>query len=398
MTPRIPLHAPHAAPAVLVSQSATGGMGVLGALAAVGCAAAALVLFVGPAPQPVTRMPAAPVAAVSSASPTAADPLPPRPGQPLPTATELPAAAGVPIGAPVPGWRLALDDAASAVPNLEPLPVDPAVEAAMARLRVAATGDAGSRRPGVIALAALDHAFDQVGDPYVWGATGPDTFDCSGLMLWSYGAAGVTLPRVSRDQYAAGGEPVAVDDLLPGDLVFFATASWDPGVVHHVGMYAGSGLMVAAPRPGLTVRVEPMSAQGYVGAVRPVPARGPAKEADTDTERPGHRTKPTTETGAGAAATPPPPSATSSPSSTSSSSSSSSSADPTTAPSPTPSAPESSPAPDPVPSSANPEPDPTATSVPTGVEVNPQPTIVATLSPVLLRIGVLPTVPTRGTR
>ena len=295
----------------------------------------------------------------------------------------------------MPGWRLALDDAASAVPNLEPLPVDPAVEAAMARLRVAAAGDAGSRRPGVLALSALDHAFDQVGDPYVWGATGPDTFDCSGLMQWSYGAAGVTLPRVSRDQYAGGGEPVAVDDLLPGDLVFFATASWDPGVVHHVGMYAGSGLMVAAPRPGLNVRVEPMSAQGYVGAVRPVPARGPAKEADAGPERPGHRTKPSTEAGSGPAATTPSPSTTSSPSSTSSSSSS---AEPSTAPTPTPSDPAASPAPDPVPSSATPEPDPTVTSPPTDVEVTPQPTVVVTLSPVPLRNGVLPTVPTRGTR
>ena len=188
---RIPMHAPPAAPAVLVADSATGGVGVLAALAALGCAAAAGVLLTGPATPPMTRIPATPVAAVSSASPTVPDPLPPRPGQPLPTARALPAAAGVPVGAPVPGWRLALDDAASAVPDLAPLPVDPAVEQAMARLRVAAAGAADSRRPGVAALTALDHAFDQVGDPYVWGATGPDTFDCSGLMLWSYRAAGV---------------------------------------------------------------------------------------------------------------------------------------------------------------------------------------------------------------
>ena len=379
-----------------MADSATGGVGVLAALAALGCAAAAGVLLTGPATPPTTRIPATPVAAVSSASPTVPDPLPPRPGQPLPTARALPAAAGVPVGAPVPGWRLALDDAASAVPNLAPLPVDPAVEEAMARLRVAAAGAAGSRRPGVAALTALDHAFDQVGDPYVWGATGPDTFDCSGLMLWSYRAAGVTLPRVSRDQFATGGEPVAVDDLLPGDLVFFATASWDPGVVHHVGMYAGSGLMVAAPRPGLTVRVEPMSAQGYVGAVRPVPARGAGDEggrrhraarppataehrgrlrscrdhavavrdvvarffvvlvvlvvrAVNDAEPRAVRLPVVARARSGAVL-------------------------------------------------VDPEPDPPATPLPTEIQATPQPTIVATLTPVVVRISVLPTVPTRGTR
>jgi hypothetical protein len=139
-------------------------------------------------------------------------------------------------------------------------------------------------------VVALGAALDQVGDPYVWGATGPDAFDCSGLTSWSYARAGVVIPRVSRDQYAFGGAPVDVAELLPGDLVFFATAEWDPGVVHHVGMYVGEGLMVAAPRTGLTVRVEPVPAAHYVGAVRPVPARGPAAADDADgdrTPRPG---------------------------------------------------------------------------------------------------------------
>ena len=184
---RIPMHAPPAAPAVLVAESATGGVGVLAALAALGCAAAAGVLLTGPATPPTTRIPATPVAAVSSASHTVPDPLPPRPGQPLPTDVRY---------LQLPAYRSVLRCRAGASPWTMPpprcptwpvpLPVDPAVEEATARLRVAAAGAAGSRRPGVAALTALDHAFDQVGDPYVWGATGPDTFDCSGLMLWSY--------------------------------------------------------------------------------------------------------------------------------------------------------------------------------------------------------------------
>ena len=125
---------------------------------------------------------------------------------------------------------------------------------------------------------AVGRALDQVGDPYVWGATGPDSFDCSGLMWWSYDGVGIDLPRVSRDQSAGGGVPVAIEDLLPGDLVFFATAAWDPGVVHHVGMYVGDGLMVDAPAPGEYVRVEPVSGAGYAGAVRPVAAVKPARK------------------------------------------------------------------------------------------------------------------------
>ena len=115
--------------------------------------------------------------------------------------------------------------------------------------------------PAPLAQQAVGRALDQVGDPYVWGATGPDSFDCSGLMWWSYDGVGIDLPRVSRDQAAGGGVPVAIEDLLPGDLVFFAAAAWDPGVVHHVGMYVGDGLMVDAPRPGEYVRVEPVSAE-----------------------------------------------------------------------------------------------------------------------------------------
>jgi hypothetical protein len=154
-----------------------------------------------------------------------------------------------------------------------PPAIDPAVARLLAQLRRDAKGSPADPRPGVEALAALDFALSQVGRPYLWGAVGPDAYDCSGLTWRAYEQAGVLLPRVSADQHAHGGAPVAIADLLPGDLVFFATVAWDPGAVHHVGMYVGRGLMVDAPHPGASVRVEPVTAAGYVGAVRVVAER-----------------------------------------------------------------------------------------------------------------------------
>jgi NlpC/P60 family len=160
-------------------------------------------------------------------------------------------------------------------PDVGPPPApDPAVARLLAKLLHEAKGSPKDPRPGAQALTALDFALAQVGRPYVWGAIGPDSYDCSGLTWRSYSQAGIGLSRVSADQYAFAGTPVSIAHLLPGDLVFFATASWDPGAVHHVGMYAGRGLMVDAPHTGAFVRVEPVTAAGYVGAVRVVPAVG----------------------------------------------------------------------------------------------------------------------------
>ena len=169
-----------------------------------------------------------------------------------------------------------IDDPPSMGP---PPPVDPEVARLLALLRLDAKGSPQDPRPGVRALDAVNFALSQVGLPYEWGAVGPESYDCSGLTWRAYEQAGVTLPRVSADQHASGGTPVAIADLLPGDLVFFATVSWDPGVVHHVGMYVGQGLMVDAPHPGAFVRVEPVTASGYVGAVRVVAERRPATTA-----------------------------------------------------------------------------------------------------------------------
>jgi cell wall-associated NlpC family hydrolase len=95
---------------------------------------------------------------------------------------------------------------------------------------------------------ALSIALGQVGKPYVWGATGPDSFDCSGLMQWSWAQTGVRLPRVSQDQQVWA-TPVPISELQPGDLVFFGNPA------HHVAMYVGNGMMVDAPHSGANVEV-----------------------------------------------------------------------------------------------------------------------------------------------
>lgn len=99
-----------------------------------------------------------------------------------------------------------------------------------------------------VAMDALRTALTQQGKPYLWGATGPSTYDCSGLVQWAYRQNGVGLPRVSRQQ-ATVGVPVAPQDARPGDLVFFN----DP--VTHVGIYVGDGRFLEAPQSGDVVKV-----------------------------------------------------------------------------------------------------------------------------------------------
>ncbi|MCX5526037.1 NlpC/P60 family protein [Streptomyces bobili] len=96
---------------------------------------------------------------------------------------------------------------------------------------------------------ALTFARAQIGKPYVWGATGPDSYDCSGLTQAAWKAAGVTLPRVTYDQVNAG-TTVSLSSAQPGDLVFFYAD------VTHVGIYIGNGMMIHAPKPGTYVREE----------------------------------------------------------------------------------------------------------------------------------------------
>jgi len=108
--------------------------------------------------------------------------------------------------------------------------------------------------PGVSAAAAtaVQAAESRVGDPYVWGAEGPGEFDCSGLVEWAYGQAGVSLPHYSGSQYDDTVQ-IPMSDLEPGDLVFPA----DPG--EHVAMYIGNGEIVQAPYTGANVEIVPLT-------------------------------------------------------------------------------------------------------------------------------------------
>lgn len=110
---------------------------------------------------------------------------------------------------------------------------------------------------------AVGSALEQLGSPYVWDAAGPDTFDCSGLMLWSWAHAGVPLTHFTGDQVHEG-VAVAPNELLPGDLLLFGRT------LHHVGMYLGAGYMIDAPTTGDYVKVQLVSDDGdFAVAVRP---------------------------------------------------------------------------------------------------------------------------------
>jgi cell wall-associated NlpC family hydrolase len=126
----------------------------------------------------------------------------------------------------------------------------------VAALPARCAGRTAALPPGA-AGAAIAFALKEVGKPYVWGATGPGTYDCSGLMLRAFQAAGIELPRVSRDQFNAGGH-VPVREAQPGDLLFYATDPTDPSTIHHVVLYMGNDQMVEAPFTGASVRVRPV--------------------------------------------------------------------------------------------------------------------------------------------
>ena len=129
-------------------------------------------------------------------------------------------------------------------------------------------GDQSTLAPNEIAAGAIAAARTRLGDPYVWGATGPASFDCSGLTQWSYAHVGIQLPRVAADQYNAGAH-VAIDALQPGDLLFWATDTSNPATIHHVAIYLGAGMMLAAPHTGDVVKIQPVYMSGYIGATRP---------------------------------------------------------------------------------------------------------------------------------
>ncbi|MEU3605234.1 NlpC/P60 family protein [Streptomyces sp. NPDC035033] len=111
------------------------------------------------------------------------------------------------------------------------------------------------------ASAAISFARAQLGKPYIWGATGPSGYDCSGLTQAAWRAAGVSLPRTTYTQINAG-RRVSRSELAPGDLVFFYSG------ISHVGLYIGGGQMIHAPRPGAPIRIAPIDEMPFAGATR----------------------------------------------------------------------------------------------------------------------------------
>ncbi|MFD5511884.1 NlpC/P60 family protein [Streptomyces sp. NPDC127051] len=112
------------------------------------------------------------------------------------------------------------------------------------------------------AATAVMAARAAVGRPYIWGSTGPSGFDCSGLMVWSYRQAGVSLPRTSQAQRYAG-RRVPLSQAQPGDLVTYRSDA------SHVGMYVGNGQVVHAPYPGARVRYDPVGMMPVSSVTRP---------------------------------------------------------------------------------------------------------------------------------
>ena len=109
---------------------------------------------------------------------------------------------------------------------------------------------------------AIKTAYAQLGDPYVYGAAGPGAFDCSGLTMYAWNSAGVSLPHSSSAQYSST-RHVSISDLQPGDLVFY----YSP--ISHVAIYIGGGRIIHAPHPGRSVEIAPLHEMPISGAARP---------------------------------------------------------------------------------------------------------------------------------
>jgi cell wall-associated NlpC family hydrolase len=201
-------------------------------------AAAAVSAVVVPPPTAVESTGSAPVRSVTPA---------PAPATPL----------GPTLAAPAP----------SALPDEPTVQIDALVDGVTAQMQqverpYTTVANTAALSPAAVRKAAVAKALSKLGTPYRYGAMGPNAFDCSGLVKWSFGQAGrKSLPRTSR-ALATAGVPVRKADLQPGDLVFF----YKP--ISHVGIYIGNGKIVHASRKGQPVKVADMSRMRFTKAVR----------------------------------------------------------------------------------------------------------------------------------
>jgi cell wall-associated NlpC family hydrolase len=187
------------------------------------------------------------------------------------TARALGAPAGNAIVVSVATENFTADEAAIA----RLLPKGAGLEPLVSLVSSAPAGAGSANAPAAPAVAVgtmLSAAMSRKGLPYVWGASGPASFDCSGLVQWSFARAGIVMPRVAADQ-ARTGPAVPVSQLEPGDLLFYHTDPTAPGYISHVAIYLGNGLLIQAPEPGLDVQVVPVYfGSEFAGAIRVSPA------------------------------------------------------------------------------------------------------------------------------
>jgi cell wall-associated NlpC family hydrolase len=115
---------------------------------------------------------------------------------------------------------------------------------------------------------AIAFAEQQLGKPYQWGGTGPDAFDCSGLVMEAYRAAGIDMPRTSQQQWTWGPR-VPASQVEPGDLAFFAGSDGTRASPGHVGIVIGGGFMIEAFATGFPIRIAPYGSRDPVGFTRP---------------------------------------------------------------------------------------------------------------------------------
>jgi len=124
-------------------------------------------------------------------------------------------------------------------------------------------------------VTAVEYAVAQLGKPYIWGGIGPVGYDCSGLVMQAYAAAGIALPRITYNQVLAGQPVYDLTQLAPGDLLFTEGADPGPGgLPGHVGMYIGGNIVVDAPHTGATVELTNVAgwAKQIVAVRRIIPA------------------------------------------------------------------------------------------------------------------------------
>jgi cell wall-associated NlpC family hydrolase len=136
------------------------------------------------------------------------------------------------------------------------------------------------KTPNSVVARIIAFAQQQIGKPYQWGGTGPDSFDCSGLVMMAYRSAGIDIPRVANDQYFWGPH-IKASQAEPGDLVFFAGADGTQTHPGHVGLVIGGGKMIEAYATGFPIRVATYTGRSPIGFTRPWAHKGVSLPAVT---------------------------------------------------------------------------------------------------------------------